>query len=148
LAQDSLEEPALSVAGFQLWIHGREFPDSIDYDDGNWLHVTARCDAVGASTWIQGPVLMVTDIESFRTQCQELLAGETAVATLDPLEPEIKIKIEAIDQLGHLRLRVEMTADHLTQDHRIDFDIDQSYLPGIIKQCSAIIKEFPVRGRP
>ena len=42
-------EPDLKLAGFQLWVHGRRFPESGGYYDGNWLRVTARCGASGAS---------------------------------------------------------------------------------------------------
>ena len=41
--------PDLKLAGLQLWVHGREFPESEDADDGNWLRVTAHCGASGAS---------------------------------------------------------------------------------------------------
>jgi hypothetical protein len=34
---------------FQLWVHGRQFSEAHDYDDGNWLRVTAHCGASGAS---------------------------------------------------------------------------------------------------
>jgi hypothetical protein len=64
LSPEDLGEPALKVAGFQLWIHGRQFPDSTDYYDGNWLRVTAHCGSSGASVWVQGAMLMVTDIQS------------------------------------------------------------------------------------
>ena len=60
-----LGEPDLKVAGFQLWVHGSQFPESKDYHDGNWLRVTANCGASGASVWTQGAILMVTDIAGF-----------------------------------------------------------------------------------
>ena len=45
-----LGKPDLRVAGFQLWVHGREFPDAQDEWDGNWLRLTAHCgEAAGAS---------------------------------------------------------------------------------------------------
>ena len=47
--QKYLGEPALRIAGFQLWVHGYQFPDSNDYWDGNWLRVTVHCGAAGAS---------------------------------------------------------------------------------------------------
>lgn len=141
-----LGEPALRVAGFQLWVHGREFPESEDYDDGNWLRVTAHCGASGASVWAQGAILMVTDIAGFGHQCAAILGGDGKSAALDPLEPELKVSLESADLLGHLRATVEITPDHLAQAHRFEFEVDQSYLPSIIQQCSAIVKEYPIRG--
>ena len=139
-------EADLNVAGFQLWVHGRQFPESEDYYDGNWLRVTAHCGASGASVWAQGAILMVTDIAGFGDQCAAMLCGDSKSADLDPLEPELKVSLEAAGRLGHVRAQVEITPDHLAQAHRFEFEVDQSYLPGIIQQCLAIAQEFPIRG--
>jgi hypothetical protein len=55
----------LKVAGFQLWVHGRQFPDSTDCDDGNWLRVMAHVGAAGASVWVSEAILMVTELVSW-----------------------------------------------------------------------------------
>jgi hypothetical protein len=145
---EHLGEPDLKVVGFQLWVHGRESPDAHDYDDGNWLRVTAHCGASGASVWVQGAVVMVTDIERFRRECEALYEGRGNSARMDPLEPELRVSVETLDQAGHLRVRVEITPDHLSQSHRMDFEIDQSYLPDVVRQCSAIVQQHPIRGNP
>jgi len=41
---------------------------------------------------------------------------------------------------------VEITPDHLTQRHRFEFTLDQSYLPPFIGQLRALAGRFPVRG--
>src|SRR5262249_15929821 len=102
----------------------------------------------GARIWIQGSILMVTDIEQFGRECQDLYDGKSNRASLEPLEPELRITLEATDRAGHMRADVEITPDHLAQMHRIRFDIDQSYLPDIIDQCAAIVTAHEVRGRP
>lgn len=140
-------EPDLKIAGFQLWVHGRQFPESEDYYDGNWLRVTAHCGASGASVWVQGAILMVTDIAGFGEKCAAMLSGCVRSAVLDPFEPELKVSLDGADRLGHVRARVEITPDHLAQWHRFEFELDQSYLPGIIRQCSAIVREYPIRGQ-
>ena len=142
-----LGAPDLKVAGFELWIHGRQFAEAEDFDDGNWLCVTAHCGASGASVWAQGALLMVTDIAGFGDRCAALLSGDKASAALDPLEPELKLSLEAVDRLGHVRAQVEITPDHLLQAHRFEFEMDQSYLPGIIRQCSEIVQKYPIRGQ-
>jgi hypothetical protein len=141
-------EPALRVAGLQLWVHGRQFPKSDDSDDGNWLRVTAHCGASGASVWTQGAILMVTDIAAFGNQCAAMLGGNGNSAALAPAEPDLKVSLETADSLGHVRALVEITPDHLAQAHRFEFEIDHSHLPGIIQQCSAIMREHPTRGTP
>ena len=53
-ALEELGKPDLTVAGFQLWVHGRQYPDSQEYYDANWLRVTADTGAAGASVGCQG----------------------------------------------------------------------------------------------
>ena len=65
---DSLGPPALNIVGFQLWVHGRQFPNAQDYWDGNWLNVTAHCGANGASVWASGAIVMVADLARWATE--------------------------------------------------------------------------------
>ena len=90
---------------------------------------------------------MTTDIERFAGQCKGLLRGTTTEAALDPLEPQLRVTITAVDRLGHLRARVEITPDHISQSHTVEFEIDQSYLPDLIDQCSLILRDHPIRDR-
>jgi hypothetical protein len=147
VSNKELAPPALKIAGLQLWVHGRQFPDAEDADDGNWLRITGHCGASGASVWVQGALLMVTDIERFGLECQGLHDGKAARATLEPFEPELRISLEATDRLGHIRAQVDITPDHLAQTHRVEFDIDQSYLPAIVQECAAVVQAYPIRGR-
>jgi hypothetical protein len=143
---DSLGQPALKMVGFQLWIHGRQFPTAQDYWDDNWLNVTAHCGACGASVWASGALVMVSDIERWATQCKTLYESGQGEAVLQPCEPNLLVCLRSSDRLGHILMRVEITPDHMTQQHRIDFEIDQSYLPSLMAQCRAIIEEYPIRG--
>jgi len=81
---EELGEPDLKVAGLQIWIHGRQFPDAMDSDDGNWLRVTAHCGALGASVFVSGAILQVTDLVRWGERSAMLLGGETSSAVFDP----------------------------------------------------------------
>ncbi len=142
----SLGEPALKIAGFQLWIHGRESPDSWDMYDGNWLRVTAHCGGLGASVWTNGAMLDTTNIRTLLEGCEQMSRGEASAAKLDPLEPNLQLSLASEDEVGHIILRVTITPDHFAQSHSFEFDIDQSYLPGLIAESATVLKEHPVRG--
>jgi len=144
---EELGEPDLKIAGLQLWVHGRQFPDSMDYDDGNWLRVTAHCGASGASIWVSGAILMVTDLLGFAQQCDGLGGGRNEEAQLRPLEPELRVVIRPSDTLGHFTMCVHITPDHLKQKHSLEFEIDQTYLAEIVRQCRAITAAYPARGQ-
>jgi hypothetical protein len=143
---DSLGPPALKVAGFQLWIHSRQFPDSQDYWDGNWLNVTAHCGANGVSVWVSGAIVMVSDLARWLVECEALYQGGQGEALLQPSEPNLLVTLRSSDRRGPILMRVEITPNHMTQEHRVDFEIDQSYLPSLMAQCRSIIDEYPIRG--
>jgi hypothetical protein len=131
--------PALKIAGFQLWVHGRERPGAAG-EDGDWLRVSAHCGARGASVWAEGSIIMLSDIVSLRNGCRGMLDGLVDEAAMSPLEPELALSIKTIDGLGHAELVVEITPDHLRQSHRFEFEIDQSYLQTVVDECDTIIR--------
>ena len=140
---DELGKPDLKIAGFQLWIHGRQFPDS-EGDDGNWLIVTAHAGSSGASVWTSGAILMTEHLAHLTDQCEALRKGEMDEACMGEIEPDLKMRIQRIDQLGHFSMHVDITPDYLNQQHSFEFEIDQSYLPDIIRLCRSIIAKYPV----
>lgn len=127
--------------------HRREFPDSKEYYDANWLCVTARYETSAAKVEAEGPILGTWDIERFRNECALLYQGETSQASLDPLEPNLKVVFKQSDPLGHLDGIVAISPDHLNQSHRFQFEIDLTYLPAIIAQCDRILAVYPVLHR-
>jgi hypothetical protein len=144
-AIESLGTPSLEMAGFQLWIHSRQFPESNDHWDGNWLNVSAHCGAAGASIWACGSIITTMDIEGFSTACERLHERMADGATIDPAEPNLHVSLRATDGLGHIKMLVQITQDHMSQKHELSFEIDQSYLPEIVSQCHTILEKFPVR---
>jgi hypothetical protein len=141
-----LDPPALQVGGLRLWIHGRESPDDHDKWDGNWLVVTVRCEAPGAAVHVnREPILLVPELAQWRSACEALAAGGPAAA-LEPIEPNLKVRIERSDRLGHFRARVMVTPDTWAQEHRFDFEIDTSELDELVRRLREIVLEYPVRG--
>ncbi|PWL16350.1 hypothetical protein DKP76_18040 [Falsochrobactrum shanghaiense] len=138
-----IDEPDLRFSGFSLWIDGRQFPDTLDFWDGNWLMVRARMEANGAHIECAGPILMTTDIKKFRDQLNAMAASLEGEATLKGLEPEINVVL-TMQKLGHIEAVIEITADHINQYHRFIVEGDQSCLPGLIRSCDAILRKFPV----
>src|SRR5258708_1469087 len=85
-----LSEPDLRVAGLRLWTRAREFPDSTDRWDGNWLQTTALCAYPGAEVMVEGPFLRTEELQNFADQCARLHATLLGEARLDCMEPELR----------------------------------------------------------
>lgn len=138
-------EPDLRLGWLSIWTLSREFADSVDYDDANWINIHAHIEAPGSRIDIQGPWIRSDEILSFRDQLTSLNLRLKGVAHLDCLEPYIDAKITC-DALGHLSVVIEATPDPMTQTHRFELALDQSYLPGLIAQCAQILRDFPIKG--
>lgn len=145
--RENLGTPDLKIAGLQLWLHGWQFPNARDDSDATWLTVTAHCGGEGADVWAYGSFLQIDDIERFGKEAEALFHQRSSQAGLEPLEPTIQAIIRQLDKTGHLVLEVRLTPDHLTQAHLFRFEIDQSYLPLLVKECHAILERFPADGR-
>lgn len=143
---EQLGPPSVRLGAFQLWVHGRQFPEAQDRWDGNWLSVTAHCVQAAASVWATGAMLDTIGLLPFRDELKRLHQTLSGEAVLASHEPNVVVRIAAADSAGHLRVRVEVSPDHLAQGHWFEFEIDQSYLPAAVAQLESVLAAFPVRG--
>jgi|SRR5215469_6751999 len=137
-------EADFELVDFGLWVHGREFPSSTDYWDGNWLRVTARVETPGAKVETSGPIIRLPELVSFRDGLQELNKALKGEAHLDCLEPDLDITIKC-DSTGHLAITVTITPDHLLQSHRFTLHADQTILDSRIASMNKLLSAYPVR---
>lgn len=143
--QEKLGKPDLQLSGLQIWIHGRQFPAAEDYWDGNWINVTAHCGADGASVWVSGNIIHLSEIRHLQTGVESVYQELKGKAELPCMEPELSVVLEA-KNLGQIEMVVEITPNNLCQSHTFTFEIDQSYLPAFIKECEAVLSKYPVKG--
>ena len=143
-SREKLGRPDLAMAGFQLWVHGRQFPDASDPSDQDWLNVTAHCGEKGASVWVSGALLQSWHFACFAKECailRDTLAGE---ARLGAAEPELVVKWVATDRYGHMEFIVEITPDHLAQEHSFRFGgMDQTHVFSVMAECEEILESYP-----
>jgi hypothetical protein len=143
---EQLGAPSVRLNAFQLWVHGRQFPEAQDQWDGNWLNVTAHCGQAGASVWATGAILDTVGLLRFRDELERLHKTLSGEAVLESREPNVRVRVTSSDGAGHLQVRAEITPDHLAQGHWFEFEIDQSYLPATVAQLESVLIEFPVKG--
>ena len=144
---ENLGAPDIKLESLQIWIHGRQFPQEEDYWDGNWVNVTAHCGSHGADVWTGGAILHVPDIARWLAALEEMNQSLSGEANLVSLEPELCVELN-VKELGQISVRVEITPDHMTQEHNFQFEIDQSYLAGLIESCRKVLAKYSIRGKP
>jgi len=141
---ERLGEPDLRIAGLRVWVHGRQFPDSADYWDGNWLNATAYCLYPDSSVRVRGSFLHLSEIAHFLRECQHLYESLGGKAGLDCMEPYVDVQLSA-QTGGHIKVELCLRPDLATESHRFTDGFDQTFLPAIISQCRRILERFPVR---
>ena len=122
--------PDIEIAGLRIWVLGRQFGELRDSWDGDWINVLAECSSGDSRVRAAGAILHLSEIQRWLDDARDLHRTMNGAAALDTVEPYLKANIQLRDGRGSLV--VEISQDHLTQEHRFTFDIDQSYLPEVI----------------
>ncbi len=139
------EEPDLKLAGLSLWVLARQYPDSADYWDGNWLDVVARVEASGAFVETRGSFLRNDELAAFVVQLERVQRDLTGDAELACMEPNLHVKVRCVS-MGRIEMVISITPDHRAQSHAFTFEIDQSYLTSTLRECRRILARLPVVG--
>ena len=137
-------EPSISCGILKIWILSRQFPDATDYWDGNWLNVIAHCSDKGAAVTVSGSIIHLREIATLRAELLNMDESLKGSAEMPTIEPNLHLKLDC-NHLGHIAGECHITPDHMTQSHSFDFDLDQSYLKHLIRQCDRVLEEYPVR---
>ena len=141
-----LGDADITLAGLSLWVRGREFPDAqLDWD-ADWINIRVVVEAQGARVVLIGPWLRSAELDAFTRELVVMRESLTGSAHLDSIEPMLDVEMAFSDSVGHLRATVLITPDHLTQNHRFDFELDQTFLDHLIEQCRRVLEAFPVLG--
>ncbi len=143
---ENLGKPDIKIAGLEIWIHGNQFPDAGDYWDGNWMAITAKCASRNSCVWVSGNILHLPDLKHLMVTSEKLYENLKGEAVLPCIEPELSMKLEA-SSLGQINMTVDITPDHLNQEHKFVFEIDQSYLPGLISNCKKVLDRYKIKGK-
>jgi hypothetical protein len=143
---DNLSSPSIHLAGLKIWVHGRQYPESSDYWDGNCLLVTAECASLGAVVRVRGPIIHLSELARWADLAETVYSSLIGEANLECMEPELSVKL-AVDKLGHVLMTVNITPDHLAQNHSFSFELDQSYIPILIRECRTVLDCYPIKAQ-
>lgn len=137
--------PDISLSGLKIWISGRQFENSTDFWDANWLVVTAQCSSSCSKVVVQGPIIHLSEVDQWLSELQTLKETLHGEAKLSCMEPELEARIK-LDKMGSGSLAVSLTPDHLNERHDFTFSVDQSYLPSLIRELQTILTNYPIKG--
>ena len=95
----------------------------------------------------RGNILHLPDFKHLMITSEKLYESLKGKADLPCIEPELSMELEA-SNLGQIIMTVNITPDHMNQDHKFVFEIDQSYLPELISSCKRILDNYQIKGKP
>jgi len=136
--------PDLCIENFKLWILGRQFPDSNDYWDGNWLDVAVTCTGESSSVRAGGSILHLSELQKWLTECKQIYAALSGEAHLSCMEPNMDVKIK-MESRGRCKFFVSLSNDPLIEKHSFIFELDQSYLPPFIQSLETLLHSYPLK---
>ncbi len=128
----------MQIAGLSLWVHDRQGPPPQYQPYEDWLRATAVCEADGAQVTTGGEILMWSDLTRLLESAQAMYDRLEGSADLSTVEPYLGLSLR-MEKTGRVVMTVEITPDHMTQEHRFEFDIDQSYLPPFLTQLRSVL---------
>lgn len=140
------DAPSIVVGPLKIWIADYQYPDAQDYDDANWVFATARCEGCGSRVEATGAFIHLSELKKWKEDLMTFQCTLKGRVDLPTMEPTLTIKIEGQkSNTGQLNCEVCLTGEHLRELHRYSLDIDQSYLPTLLAQVAAVLREFPIR---
>lgn len=134
-----------ALEAVSIEVLGRQFPEAMDWSDGNWLTSPIHID-VGRFRADLPAMLRVDELARFRAGLEEIsqtLAGE---AVLESMEGWLRLTVRCSSR-GSLQV-VGTAVDLPGAGNELRFEIggmDQSFLPELIAQLSAMERALPLR---
>jgi hypothetical protein len=131
----------------EIDVIGREYPNSSDYWDGNWVVSNVKVEIPGYNVNFNAS-LRTDDIRDFVNDLKLMSRNLSGKATLKNLDSFIHFEGE-MDKLGHIEWSGETcypagSGAVLT----FEFVSNQSYLDVLIKELEDITYVYPVIGNP
>ena len=140
------DDASITLGPLKIWIAGYQYSDVESYSDANWLSVTARCEGRGSRVEVSGAFIHLDELKKWREDLKAFQRTLMGAVELPTVEPTLAVKIEAQkSKIGHLSCEVRLTGEHMSEFHRYSFEIDQSYLPGLLAQVAAVLRKCPIR---
>ncbi len=125
----------------------RSYPDSTDYWDGNWINSTIKVEIPGYSVRFDA-TLRTDELLDFLNELKNMRKHMKGKAILKNLDAYIHFE-GGMDRLG----KIIWTGETCYPAGNgavlnFEFESDQSFLEGLIRELEEILAWFPVIGKP
>lgn len=136
--------PDLSLGGLAIWILGRPFENSDDGWSDEALDIAVRFRSEASYVITSETYLYTWEIHKFRTALTQACKSPEGTVFLHPLDNIPNIDLKFLD-LGKIAATIEICPFSPDEEHAFHIEIDQSYLPALIRDCDRILERYPLR---
>jgi hypothetical protein len=138
-------EPAsIKIGSLLINIMRYQYSNADEYWDANWLFVNAKYNRGNSAVLASGPIIHVSEIQSFKQQCELMSSSLQGKAHFSCMEPNIDIKFE-MDKRGSVDVVIQITPDNMIEEHTFFEEIDQTFLNQIIIDLENALECFPIK---
>jgi hypothetical protein len=130
-----------------IWVHNREFPDNMDYWDGNWLYVTIVCGNNNSEASVYGPYMRSDEFSELKNSLITLdnSTGESSLE-FGTMEPYLFITFK--NSSTNKEMEINIKDDTTVRPQRFFFKVNHEQLISCIEQIDRILLMFPIIGTP
>jgi hypothetical protein len=146
----SEDAPAMLIGAvdgdhIMVYAHAREFPQCSDYWDANWLVCEVKLSSKGFTAHYLAS-LRSDEFDAFKKQLESLYRTLTGESKFSPLEKCLNIQMKG-DGRGHCPAECEAWDWRSQNVLKVTIELDQTYIPYILRSIDEILEEFPVIGQ-
>jgi hypothetical protein len=141
---DPSREPDLKIGSIAVTVLGRPYPDADHPFDQDMLNCLVTGATARVSIKIEDTGIRSYAIDCFMRDLMAVYEALTGEAVLDGSDLGLVLSVRPT-AIGHIEVRSEFWPEEGWDAVTLIETLDQSYLPDIIKQCRAVLGEFPVR---
>ena len=143
--EDVLGKPAFEVEGFRVWVHGRQYPDSQTFWDGNWWRTTIRCSSANSSVNVTGDVLHGSEVAAWLIELARVRESHEGSAQMTTMEPFLEVEIKP-ETYKRFSVRVNITPSHTSEKHYFEFWCMSDEIDKLIDGCRDVLRQYPIEG--
>ncbi len=128
----------------------REFPDTNDYWDGNWILFSVSLVMPGLSVELTDPCIRVDELESFLLELRSFALGHLNAVESSFREPVVSIGVQAPEpgeQNLLARIEINLFTDDGVAGTVAEMDLRQDSLDLFIRGIEDILRDYPVLAR-
>jgi hypothetical protein len=135
----------IKLAGFELTVLGRQFPNSHDVWDGNWLNVVCTCQDAPLKIKATGAFMTESEIEDLQSKLVEAKSKTIDRIRVEIIEPTLNLFLSSTPE-KQILLQVDLQPDGKYQSEKFEFRLNHDEIDIAIAECQAVLRAYPRRG--